>query len=285
MRTHITITSALAGLFIAVLPAVAGTIFVSPIGSNAGGCGAVASPCQTLQKAHDRADAGGTILLTEPGSYGPATIEKSVSIRGVPGAGIFSPPTVPCLIFSGNATDVLTVDGLACDMDGVSKDGILINSGHKLRLNNTVVRGATGAKCGVRAKPSTGTFEVMINNSTLTENGTTGSNDGGGICILPTGPALVTGVIRNTQLQNNRHGFVSSAAGSTNSSFLIDGSDFSANAGGVFSVGANSTVCIRNSTISGNSFMGVGGAGARLDGGGNTVWNNIADGTFSGNCP
>ena len=66
---------------------------------------------------------------------------------------------------------------------------------------------------------------------------------------------------------------------------LIDGSDLSANAGGIFSVGANSTLCVRNSTVSGNTFQGLGGGGALLNGGNNLVWNNAADGAFTGNCP
>jgi len=283
MRTHV-FAGVVAGFFVFTANAAsAGTFIVSTIGDDAGACGTPAAPCKTLQRAINRADSGGTILLSDPGNYGSATITKSVNIRGVPGAGIFS-PTLPCLTLNGPGITV-TVDGLTCDMDGAAKDGILFNSGHKLRLENSTVRGTTGPTCGLLVNPSTGSDEVMINNSTFVENGTTGTNDGGGICLQPSGTAQLSGVIRNSIFQNDRHGFVSAPTGSATSSLLIDGVNSSNNAGGIFSVGANSTVCIRNSTVSGNSFQGLGGGGILLNGGGNTVWNNITNGAFSGNCP
>ena len=284
MRTQV-FAGVLAGFLLIATAAIAGTFIVTPDGADGAGCGTPAAPCKTVQGAVNQADVGGTILLSQPGNYGAATINKSLNIRGVQGAGIFSPGARPCINWNGTVNSVLTIEELACDMDGAASDGLVFNSGHKLRLDNVVIRGATGTSCGVRVKPSSGNDELIINNSTFSENGTTGTNDGGGICLLPTGTAHVSTILRNSMLENDRHGLVSAPAGSATSSLLIDGSDFSNNAGGIFSVGPNSTACIRNSTISGNTFQGLGGGGGLLNGGGNTVWNNITNGTFSGNCP
>jgi hypothetical protein len=287
MRTSrglIGITSILAATLLTAAPVGAATIFVAPDGANTANCGTAANPCLTLQVAHNRADSGGTILLTQPGNYGPATFTKPVNVRGVPGAGIFS-PTLPCLtINAAGGNDTITLTDVSCDQDGGARDGIVINDAHKLRLNNVSIRGNTGTTCGVRARPTSGVFELMINDSSLTESGTTGNNNGGGICILPTGTANVFSVIRNTQLQNNRHGLVSAPVGGAISNVLVDNAAISANVGGIFSVGSNSNICVRNSTIAGNTFMGLSGSGDVLNGGGNLFFNNSADGPFTGSC-
>jgi hypothetical protein len=284
MRTQVVAGAVLAGIFLTVTPATAATFNVSPGGSDAGSCGTHAAPCRTLQRAINRANDGDTILLTEPGDYGPGVVVDSVNILAVPGAGVFS-PTTSCLVFNGASTAVLNVTDLTCNMDRAPADGIVLNSGHKMRLENVRVRNLVGSRCGARVKPSSGNTELQVRNSTFSEIGTTGTNTGGGICILPTGTGQVSGVLRNNTIQNNRHGVVSSAAGSAGSNVLIDNSDLSANAGGIFSVGANSTLCVRNSTVSGNTFQGLGGGGALLNGGNNLIWNNATDGMFTGNCP
>jgi hypothetical protein len=281
----VSVVSILATALFAAVPAGAGTIYVAPDGANTATCGSQANPCQTLNHAHGRVDPGGTILLTDPGNYGPATFTKGLNVRGVPGAGVFSPAT-PCItINAAGGNDTITITNFSCDMDGAAKDGILLNDAHKLRLENVSVRGATGAMCGVRVRPISGFVELMVNNSSLTENGTTGTNNGGGICILPTNTANVLSVIRNSTMQNNRHGLVSAPAGSAVSNVLTDNSDFSGNAGGIFSVGANSHVCVRHSTITNNSVLGLGGVtGQILNGGDNLLWMNTIQ-PFNSTCP
>src|SRR5262245_45134344 len=140
MRSYLNpLSLAFASAVLFAAPASAGTIYVAPNGADTATCGAVGTPCKTLQKGHDRADAGGTVLLTQPGNYGGAVITKPMNILGVPGAGVFS-PTTPCLTVNmAGGNDTLNVSGLTCNMDGVAKDGILFNDGHKLRLENTVI--------------------------------------------------------------------------------------------------------------------------------------------------
>src|SRR5688500_6637192 len=116
MRTHVIISTVVAGLLTAAAPVSAATIFVSPTGADTGTCGSPASPCKTLQRGHDRVDPGGTVLLSEPGTYGPATLNKSLNVRGVPGAGIFSPGATSCLTINGGGNDTIVLDGLVCDM-------------------------------------------------------------------------------------------------------------------------------------------------------------------------
>jgi hypothetical protein len=282
----ITTTSIIAATWLAATAASAATlqtVHVHPEGSNTTTCGTPASPCKTLAHARTRVNAGGTVFLTAPGNYGGGgTFTKAVNIRGVDGAGIFS-PGAPCLTFNAGVGDVLTVSNIVCDQDGAAQDGFVGIAGHKMRLDNVTARGATGTKCGVRVAPGAGNFEIMVNGGSYTENGTTGTNNGGGMCLLPTGSAQVLGAVLNTRLQNNRHGLVASAPNTALVMLLLDNSDVSGNVGGIFSEG-NSIVCVRRTTITYNSFKGLSSGGQVLDGLLNLLWWNGGGDAFDGPC-
>jgi hypothetical protein len=55
--------------------------WVSGHGTDAAGCGSIASPCRTLQYVHDNIiAAGGEIDILDPAGYGTITITKALSI-------------------------------------------------------------------------------------------------------------------------------------------------------------------------------------------------------------
>src|ERR1700745_985990 len=62
-------------------------VFVAAQGSDSNSC-TFASPCRTLQHAHDVVVAQGEIDVLDPAGYGQVTITKSISIQGHGFAGI-----------------------------------------------------------------------------------------------------------------------------------------------------------------------------------------------------
>jgi hypothetical protein len=261
-------------------------VFVNAIdGVNNATCGDEAAPCKTLAFAKGRVLPGGSIILMTPGDYGPGgTFTQSVNIIGVPGAVIMR-PNAPCLTFNGVASAVLNITNLICDQDGGLFDGFVFMGGHKGRLTNVVARGAGGAKCGVRVNPSAGTFEIIIIGGIFSENGTSGTDDGGGICLRPTDTAILYALMYDLYLQNNRHGLIARVVQSAVINALLMGADISRNVGGIDAVGANAAVCVRNATIALNTFMALFGTGLIYDGGKNLLFGNVGSEAFDGPCP
>src|SRR4051794_30562033 len=88
---------AVADLDLSSADAAAALIYVDLSGTDNNTCGAPSAPCKTFQRGVDRAAEGDTVFLSVPGDYGPATIDKSVLVRAVKGAGVFSPASTPCV--------------------------------------------------------------------------------------------------------------------------------------------------------------------------------------------
>jgi hypothetical protein len=263
-------------------------VFVNAIdGVNSASCGDEAAPCKTLAFAKGRVLPGGSIILMTPGDYGPGGVfTQAVNIIGVPGAVIMR-PGAPCLTFAAAAAAVMTISNLICDQDGAAFDGFVFQSGLKGRLTNVVARGSAGTGCGVRANPSAGTFELIVIGGIFSENGTTGTDNGGGICVLPTSTAIVYAMIYDAYLQNNRHGFVAKVIQSAVVYALLQGIDASSNAGGIDAAGANVNICLRNATLAFNTFLALLGSGLIYDGGKNQFFWNAGGTTYSGvgDCP
>ncbi|MCG4712409.1 hypothetical protein L0P28_16900, partial [Dorea formicigenerans] len=64
--------------------------WVSGTGTDQAGCGPLATPCRTMQYAHDNTAAGGEIDVKHAAGYGTLTITKSITIlnEGVGTAGL-----------------------------------------------------------------------------------------------------------------------------------------------------------------------------------------------------
>src|SRR5947207_1566385 len=76
---------------IGAAPAKANTIpvtYVSGKGTDSGNCSSPANPCRTFQFAVNQTSPGGEVKALDPADYSPVTINKSISITGVDGAGI-----------------------------------------------------------------------------------------------------------------------------------------------------------------------------------------------------
>lgn len=249
-------------------------VFVSAVTGNDSTCsGSTTSPCRGLGTALTKAFAGDIIQLETGGNYFSATITKAITIYSPHGAAILGGES-PCLTINAAATDVVTIDGIQC-IPASGNHGILFNTGEKLRLRNSSIHGALGATCGVVFQPNT-SAELFIEHSIISENGTSGG--GSGICVVPRGKTVVSGVIDTLTAQNNRYAL--RAGGRIN--LLIQNSIISNNTVGLNSTGATTILRISNTSIYQNG-TGLQSAtsGDLISIGGNVLVSNTTNGAFT----
>jgi hypothetical protein len=310
MRKHIAIAAALAGAaFIYATPASAQATrtWVSGVGDDVNPCSRTA-PCKTFAGAISKTAAGGEINCLDPAGYGAVTINKSLvidchyteggALAGGNGIVVNLPAT----------TDAVTIRGL--DIFGVNPptNGVRMIGQGSLHIEDCVIRRFNAASSrGVSFQPS-GTANLFITNTTITENGNGAT--GGGILIGPTGAGGNSRVtIKNVIVANNANqGILVDTTGNTaafGNIVVVDGSMFSNNnnnvvvntpaatttaalmlqrsvvtngAGtGVLATGATATIRVGATVISGN------GTGVSFSGGAviNTYGDNVNDGNGS----
>lgn len=92
-------------------------VWVSGLGVDTSGCGAVNAPCRTFARAYDMVAPGGEIGVRDPGEFGPLTIRKSVSIINdrVGTASVTGDGAVPAIEIVGGSGIVVLLRGLAID--------------------------------------------------------------------------------------------------------------------------------------------------------------------------
>src|SRR5262249_35240731 len=177
MTSH-AISSALSLALLAMLaalpvtPAAAGAkVYVSNTGSDGNPCNA-ASPCATLQHAHNTVDAGGEISVLTPGDYSnpgliPITVTKSVTIinDGAGDVGIQNtdPSSAGVLIIAGPG-DVVSLRGLVIDGLGSGQIGVLVDQASAVHIQNCVIRNFEGgsAPFGIAMIASNGTQSMFV---------------------------------------------------------------------------------------------------------------------------
>jgi len=244
--------------------------WVSGVGDDVNPCSRTA-PCKTFAGAISKTAAGGEINCIDQGAYGAVTITKSIALVcvGVT-AGVLHSATNG-IIINAAATDIVFLKGL--DINGSPPaapglNGVRFLSGASLTIEDTIIRGSTGAApngFGVAFTPSVGA-ELLMNNVIISNNGSTGSATGGGILVQPTGVggnAKVT--LNNVRVQNNGGtGLKVDSTGNTNASGItvaaLD-SHFDGNGDGITAINAGGTnpvaVLIDGSTLNNNSGAGL----------------------------
>jgi hypothetical protein len=234
--------------------------------------------CKTLQYTLDKAAAGDSLILDIVGNYGPAVINKTVHIRGTPGAGVYA-PGAPCYTINAGANDVVSITGVTCDQAGAAKDGVQFNSGHRLRLVDVTLRRGTGASCGVRFRPN-GNAEFDFADVRASNWGYAAA------CVIPRSGADVSGVIDNANLQDNVYGLLSIAGAGSLVAVSCDDCRIAGSTVGAYSNGLDSLVRLKRNLISNN---GTGfthpNNGKMVSNGGNSVFGNTTDGTFTSTEP
>jgi hypothetical protein len=264
-------------IYVAPAHAQATRTWVSGVGDDANPCSRTA-PCKTFAGAISKTAAGGEINCLDPAGFGAVTINKSLVIScpytegGVLAAG-------NGIVVNAGPSDIVVLRGL--DIFGVNPpaNGVRFIAGGALHIEDSTIRRFNAANSfGISFQPS-GASVLTLDNVTVTSNGNGAT--GGGILIQPTGGSgSARALLTNVHVNGNANdGIRVDSTGNTAAAGIlvtIDGSTMSNNTNGliVFTPAstANARVMLTNSTVSGNSGVGVlatgGTASARV---GNTT--------------
>lgn len=272
--------------FVSIAQAQATRTWVSGVGDDANPCSRTA-PCKTFAGTISKTAAGGEINCLDPGGFGGVTITKSIMIRCQYTEGGVLVSGTNAIIVNTAATDVVYLEGLDIIGLGTGINGILFLGGGTLHVRDCVIRRFNGgAASGINFAPNTGTAQLHVTDTYISENGV--GVTGGGIVIKPTAGANANVNINNVHSRNNTNGIMADGTGpgtiinvnvrnsvignssnsgivasttSTTITMTIDGTtvDYSTNTG-VVSNGANATVRIGSSTIA-NNVTGVAALG------------------------
>ncbi|MDX6727900.1 MAG: hypothetical protein QOK49_2705, partial [Baekduia sp.] len=150
--------------------------WVSGVGDDANPCSRTA-PCLTFNGALAKTATGGTVDVLDPGSYGPATVDGSVTIdaAGNP-ATVLATPGSNGVTVNAPAGAVVTLRGLTivnpggCTTGGTG-NGVTMGTGGTLHLEDVVTTGFAGA--GVSLAPS-GNLVATIQGGRIDGNCTAG---------------------------------------------------------------------------------------------------------------
>jgi hypothetical protein len=219
------LSSLAAGVFLTAIglaaPAAANPVtYVSGKGSDSNNCFSPATPCRSFQRAVNQTVAGGEVKALDPADYFPVTINKSITITGVQGAGIDT-----------NGGNAVTVVGGTAPGPSVHLDHLIINNvkgsggggiggvtlGTSWEITHCTIQGyATGLSFAFA------TF--VIADSVIKDNGT-------GIFMVH-----ASGTLNHVRVYSNTTGVLDSEA-----SLLVGGSSIESNGTGIAIEGGTAT--------------------------------------------
>ncbi|ATQ68132.1 MULTISPECIES: right-handed parallel beta-helix repeat-containing protein [Methylosinus] len=210
--------------------------YVSGKGADAGVCATPASACRTFAYALTQTKAAGEIKAIDAANYGAAAaglvINKSITITGVPGAGVDMTALDTAIKVSAGGIGVVTLRNLEINGQGVAPNGIFVQSAKRVYISDVTVRNFTGD--GIALGNNGGNAAVTIADSTVTNNGFIG------VRIEPPGGASLRVNIEHVTSNDNGHsGFLSSSTAKTTivdsiaEGNLVDGFRLEGNATGL----------------------------------------------------
>ncbi|MDB5711861.1 MAG: hypothetical protein JWL96_3931, partial [Sphingomonas bacterium] len=239
------------------------------------------APCKTFQGAISKTAAGGEINCIDPGGFGAVTITKSIQIicDGVQQAGILVNGGSGIIINAG-VNDKVTLSGLYFDGLGLGTNGVQIVQAGTVTVRNSVITGFNGY--GVNIAGATSPVNLVLNNMTITNNGSAATASSGGVFVQPAAGVTANVTIANSRIQNNNNvGFRSDTIGIVGSivNATIDGSVISGTPSGVLAkapVGSGTIkLIITRSTIDQNGYgIVANGTGATIRVGESVISNN-----------
>jgi hypothetical protein len=199
-------------LFAAPAQAQATRTWVSGVGDDANPCSRTA-PCKTYAGAISKTATNGEINCLDPGGFGSLSVTKSISVvcdyteGGVLANGTFG------FNINAPAGSIVTLKGqdIECGSStgNFGTNGIqMLNVGVTLHVHKTQIRDCRGQN-GISITPSSGTANVFIADSYITDNGAGATN--AGILVNPSGGANVTLTVNRTQIEGNSAGITASS--------------------------------------------------------------------------
>lgn len=155
--------------------------WISGTGVDQAGCGPIATPCRTLQYAHDQTSSGGEIDVKDSAGYGSVVITKAINIVGDGSlAGVLAPATGNGITINAGGADKIILRGLTIEGAAVGYNGIVFNSGGALDVANCVIQNFVGTGPaignGILLAPASGAPVFTIADTNLSYNGFAGLN-------------------------------------------------------------------------------------------------------------
>jgi hypothetical protein len=186
--------------------------YVSGKGSDAGVCATPTTACRTFAYALTQTKSAGEIKAIDAANYGAAAaglvINKSITITGVPGAGIDMTALDTAIKVSAGGVGVVTLRNLEINGQGVAPNGVFVQSAKRVYISDVTVRNFTGD--GIAFGNNGGNAAVTLSNATVTNNGFIG------VRIEPPGGATLRVSIDHVISNDNGHsGFLSSSTART----------------------------------------------------------------------
>lgn len=176
-------------LFVTTAAPAAVIYYVASFGNDANDC-SLATPCRTLQRGVRRARDGSVLQILDAGGYGnAASIGKSITIQAAPGTA-----TVGRITINAPAGKVV-LRGLTLNGQNVPADtpGILISSAASVHIEGCTIErfsgiGAAGINITTGSSPN-----VVVSDTTVRHNGSTGISIGSGIATVKSTTAASNG--------------------------------------------------------------------------------------------
>jgi hypothetical protein len=251
--------------------------FVSGLGSDSNPC-TRALPCQTLSGALPNTASGGEIYVLDAAELvgGPTiTITKSVSIIG---AGARGGVTSAELIVAPPAGGQVVLKGLDINANGGGAAvSVTTSAGVSLVIEDCTIFNASLDGISFTPQPGTAPSYLVVRNSTIYKNGTTGLT--AGILIQPGGTAPSIAVldnvhvngnslgvwaldytnvtVRNSVVSQNANAGIRAESSAGPAAIFVEHSQSSHNANGVVAAGAAAVVRISDVTITDNRANGL----------------------------
>lgn len=284
---------AVQAVFVAVILGLATTasaqlaqVFLSGEGKDTFPC-TREKPCRTFTAAIAAVAGGGQVIVLDSAAYGPATIDKTLSIVAPPGvyAAATAESGAGVVNVNGSAGTVVVLRGLTITraVAGAAHTGLRFNGGGELHVENTVIEGpfANGIIAGAPGG------RLFIRDTTIR-----GNIDEHAIEIF--GPdtfldrvhvettALFGLLVHNVKVTIRDSTFARANQGvhvEAGADVTIENSLFTQHSPALFAA-PGGLFRVSNSVIVNNP-VGVSGAGERISFGNNRMAGNGADGTFT----
>jgi hypothetical protein len=283
--------------------------WISSTGNDSNTC-ALADPCATFNGALAKAPAGGEITCLNPGTYGPLTITKSITINCDVRNTLTLGGNLSNVQITTAVSDTVVITGMDFDFvrSSASTFTVLFDGAGTLVLDKVTINKALTS--GITFTPN-GAGRLVIRDSLVAGNGT--SPLGAGILVKPQAGGTAQVMLERVNVSSNVFGIAADGTGSTGGiNMTIVDSASSANSQdgiiavtpsggsapigvyvknaksvnnniGIRSIGPNVTVRVDGSSVIGNGTgLSFSGGGALLTAGNNMVRANGSDGAFSG---
>ena len=244
--------------------------WVSGVGDDANPCSRTA-PCKTFAGAISKTAAKGEINVLDPGGFGAVTITKSIHIRARGNTAGVLTNAANAINISAGVNDRVTLTGLDINGLDTAANGVKVNSGKVVRIENSQIYGF--ATAGVSFTPSTANARLIITDTFIHDN-----TAGAGVASLPTaaGGAIT---IRNSAIDDNAAGVAANGTTAQPSIVNIFRSAITDNTTGLLSFGATADIRIGSNDIAGNgTALSATSSGKITTFGNNQFAGNTADG-------